>query len=31
VTVEVPERLKAHPVLALCVLSWKLYRRGGFR
>lgn len=31
VTVEVPERLKAHPILALCVLSWKLYRRGGFR
>jgi hypothetical protein len=31
VTVEVPERLKAHPILALCVLSWRLYRRGGFR
>jgi hypothetical protein len=31
VTVEVPERLKGHPILALCVLSWKLYRRGGFR
>jgi hypothetical protein len=31
VTVEVPARLKSHPVLALCVLSWKLYRRGGFR
>lgn len=31
VTVEVPARLKSHPILALCVLSWKLYRRGGFR
>lgn len=31
VTVEVPPRLRRHPILALCVLSWRLYRRGAFR
>jgi len=31
VTVEVPLRLKPHPILAVCVLSWRLYRRGAFR
>jgi hypothetical protein len=31
VTVEVPPRLKPHPILAVCVLSWRLYRRGAFR
>jgi predicted nucleotidyltransferase len=31
VTVEVPPRLRQRPVLALCVLAWKLYRKGAFR
>jgi predicted nucleotidyltransferase len=31
VSVEVPSHLRQHPVLALCVLSWRLYRKGAFR
>jgi hypothetical protein len=31
VTVEVPARLRRHPILAICVLSWRLYRKGAFR
>jgi predicted nucleotidyltransferase len=31
VTVEVPPKLEHHPILALCVLSWRLYRKGAFR
>jgi hypothetical protein len=31
VAVEVPPRLRRHPILALCVLSWRLYRKGAFR
>lgn len=31
VKVEWTPRLKRHPLLAVCVLSWRLYRRGGFR
>jgi hypothetical protein len=31
VSVEVPPRLRRHPILALCVLSWRLYRQGAFR
>jgi len=31
VTVEIPPRLRRRPILALCVLSWKLYRKGAFR
>ncbi len=31
VSVEVAPRLKRHPLLAVWVLSWRLYRRGGFR
>ena len=31
VTVEVEPRLKRRPLLAMCVLSWRLYRKGGFR
>lgn len=31
VTVEVPPRLRRRPILALCVLSWRLYRKGAFR
>jgi hypothetical protein len=31
VTVEVPSRLRRHPILAICVLSWRLYRNGAFR
>ena len=31
VKVEVDPRLKRHPMLAAFVLSWRLYRRGGFR
>jgi hypothetical protein len=31
VSVEVPPRLRRHPILALCVLSWRLYRKGAFR
>jgi len=31
VSVEVPPRLRAHPILAVCVLAWRLYRRGAFR
>jgi hypothetical protein len=29
--IEVPTRLRRHPILAICVLSWRIYRRGGFR
>ncbi len=28
---ELTPRLKRHPLLAACVLSWRLYRKGGFR
>ena len=31
VTVDVEPRLRRHPLLAMGVLSWRLYRRGGFR
>lgn len=31
VTVEVEPRLKRRPLLAMWVLSWRLYRKGGFR
>ncbi|MFC1876507.1 hypothetical protein ACFL2E_04450 [Thermodesulfobacteriota bacterium] len=31
VTVHVEPRLKRHPLLAMWVLSWRLYRKGGFR
>jgi hypothetical protein len=31
VTVEVPPRLRRRPILALCVLGYRLYRRGAFR
>jgi hypothetical protein len=31
VRVEVAPRLRRHPLLAMWVLSWQLYRRGGFR
>ena len=31
VTVDVEPRLKRRPLLAMCILSWRLYRRGGFR
>jgi hypothetical protein len=31
VTVDVEPRLRRHPMLAAWVLSWRLYRRGGFR
>jgi hypothetical protein len=31
VTVDVEPRLKRRPLLAIWVLSWRLYRRGGFR
>jgi hypothetical protein len=31
VAVEVPPRLRRHPIMALCVLSWRLYRKGAFR
>jgi hypothetical protein len=31
VTVQVPPHLRQHPILALCVLSWRLYRKGAFR
>jgi len=31
VTVVVPPRLRRHPILALCILSWRLYRKGAFR
>lgn len=31
VSVDVDPRLKRHPLLAIWVLSWQLYRRGGFR
>ncbi len=29
--VEVPPRLRRHPILAVCVLGYRLYRRGAFR
>jgi hypothetical protein len=28
---ELTPRLRRHPLLAVCVLSWRLYRKGGFR
>ncbi len=31
VTVHAEPRLKKHPLLAMWVLSWRLYRKGGFR
>ncbi len=31
VRVEVPQRLRHHPILAVCVLAWRLYRKGAFR
>lgn len=31
VKLEWSPRLKRHPLLAVCVLSWQLYRKGGFR
>jgi len=31
VTVDVELRLKRRPLLAMWVLPWRLYRRGGFR
>jgi hypothetical protein len=31
VRVEWTPRLKRHPLLAVCILSWRLYRKGGFR
>jgi hypothetical protein len=31
VRVESTPRLKRHPLLAACLLSWRLYRKGGFR
>ena len=31
VKVEVPLRLKRYPLLATCVIFWKLYRRGAYR
>lgn len=31
VTVAVPPRLRRHPIIALCVLGYRLYRRGAFR
>jgi hypothetical protein len=31
ITVEVEPRLKRRPILAMFVLSWRLYRQGGFR
>ena len=31
VTVEVPSRLKRYPLLATCVIFWKLYRQGAYR
>jgi hypothetical protein len=31
VTVDIEPRLKRRPFLAIWVLSWRLYRRGGFR
>jgi hypothetical protein len=31
VKVEVPLRLKRYPLLATCVVLWKLYRRGAYR
>lgn len=31
VSVEVPPRLRRHPILAICVLSWRLYRKNAFR
>ena len=31
VTMDVAPRLRRHPLLAMWVLSWRLYRRGGFR
>ncbi len=31
VTVEWTPRLRRYPLLAVCVFSWRLYRKGGFR
>jgi hypothetical protein len=31
VTLDVEPRLKRLPLLAMGVLAWRLYRRGGFR
>ena len=31
VRVDLPPRLRRHPLAAACVLAWRLYRQGGFR
>lgn len=31
VRVDIEPRLRRHPFFAVCVLTWRLYRRGGFR
>lgn len=31
VTVDIEPRLRRRPLLAMWILSWRLYRRGGFR
>jgi hypothetical protein len=31
VKVEVSPRLRAHPILAVCVLGWRMFRKGAFR
>lgn len=31
VKLEVSPRMRRHPIVAACVVSWRLYRRGGFR
>jgi hypothetical protein len=31
VSVDVESRLRRHPLLAMWILSWRLYRKGGFR
>ncbi len=31
VTVDIEPRLRRHPLLAMWILAWRLYRRGGFR
>jgi hypothetical protein len=31
VTVDIEPQLKRHRFIAICVLAWRLYRKGGFR
>ena len=31
VAVELTPRLRRHPLLAVCVIGWRLYKKGGFR